>query len=77
MGPVVALGEQERWWGELWVGDVYRWRGKWEARCLSRGEGDADMGRRWRAWWRSADPERWQRALGTRGGALRERERWE
>ena len=48
--------------GGLGVENAYRWRGEREARCLSRGEGDADLGRRWRVW------RRWEeRGLRWRG----------
>ena len=39
-------------------------RGEREARCCPWGEGEADMGRRWRVWWHSVERQRWWRGLG-------------
>ena len=47
------LGEWEWRWLGLGVEDAYWWRGELEARCRSLEEGVVDMGRWWRAWWRS------------------------
>ena len=56
----------------LGMGDAYRWRREQEARCLSWGKGDADMGRRWRVWRRSG--ERGRRWWGLEvGDAYRQR----
>ena len=46
------LGERERRWRGLGVEDGYRRRGEREALWGSWGEGEVDMGRQWRAWWR-------------------------
>ena len=59
-----CLGERERRWRGLGVEDRYGQRGE--------REGEVDMGRRWRAWWRLGERERWWRAWRRRG----ERERW-
>ena len=46
--PGGARGERERWWRGLGVGVLYG----------QRGEGEVDMGRRWRSWWRPGERER-------------------
>ena len=68
-------GEQERRWRGLGMGDAYRWRGEWEARCRLRGDRDADMGRRWRAWWRSEEGEQREQGPGESWRHLGEQER--
>ena len=50
-GPGGARGKRERWWRGLGVGVVY---GQW-------GEGEVDMGRRWRSWWCLGEQERRER----------------
>ena len=54
----------ERRWRGLGVEDAYRRRGEPEPRCCSWEEGDPDMGRRWRLWWRSGELERQWQGLG-------------
>ena len=62
-----CLGERERRWRGLGVEDGYRRRGE--------REGEVDMGRRWRAWWRPGEREwRW-RGLGVVDGYGRRGER--
>ena len=66
------LGERERRWRGLGVGDGYGRRGKQEAQWGSWGEAGVDMGRRWRACgaWRSGSGGGggWGRGLYTCGG---------
>ena len=48
-----------------------------EAQCRSWGEGDADMGRQWRAWWRSGEQDRRERGPGESWQRLEEGDRCE
>ena len=68
------LGVVERRWRGLGLGDAYWWRGEREACCRSGGEGDADMGRRWPAWWQPGQRERRDRGAEKLWWCLRE---WE
>ena len=54
-------------WRGLGVEDWYGWRGE--------REGEVDMGRRWRAWWRPGEREWWWRGLGVVDGYGRRGER--
>ena len=74
------LGVRERQWRGPGAADTCRWCGERETRgrgCRSCREGDADMGWRWRAWWRSGEHEWRERALGELWRRLGERERCE
>ena len=59
------------------LGNGFLWHGEREARCCSWGEGDADMGRRWRAWWCLGEQQRQERGPGELWRRLGERERCE
>ena len=61
-GQSSELEVLERRWRGLGVHDAYGRRGEREARCCSWGEGNGDMGRRWRVWRSSG--ERGRRWLG-------------
>ena len=72
MGEGSELGVLEPCWRELRAGDACRWRrGAW---CRPQGEGDADMGRRWPAWWRLREQEWQKRGPGELWRCLSERE---
>ena len=60
----VASGEREWWWRGLGVVDGYGRRGERGARRGVWGEGEADVGQQWRAWWRWGEREWWWRGLG-------------
>ena len=62
-----CLGERERRWRGLGVEDGYGRRGE--------REGEVDMGRRWRAWWRPGEREWWWLGLGMVDGYGRRGER--
>ena len=62
-GVAAPWGSRGGWRG-LGLEDAYGRRGEREARCWSRGEGDADMGRRWAAWPCPGERERRWRGLG-------------
>ena len=53
-------GEREQWWRGLGVGVVYG----------PRGEGEVDMGRRWRSWWARGSGSGGSGVPGGRGGTL-------
>ena len=57
--------------------DAYGRRGERDTRFCSWGGGEGDMGRRWRAWWRLGEQERWQGGPGWSWWRLGERERCE
>ena len=65
---------REWWWRGLGVVDGYGRRGEWGARWGLWGEGEVDVGRRWRAWRRRGERERWWRGLGVAYGRRGERE---
>ena len=64
LAGVAALGGPGAAVVGLGVDYVYWWRGEQDARCCSRGEGDVDMGRRWRAWRRLGERERREQGPG-------------
>ena len=64
---VACLGERERRWRGLGVEDGY-------GRTAER-EGEVDMGRRWRTWWRLGEQEWLSRGLGVVDGYGRRGER--
>ena len=66
-------GERKRWWRWLRVGVAYGRRGEQEALRGSWGEGEVDMGRRWRL----GERERRERGPGGSRWRLGERERRE
>ena len=66
VGVAVPGGAREAVAG-LGVEDGYGRRGE--------REGEVDMGRRWRAWWRPGEPELWWRGLGVVDGYGRRGER--
>ena len=67
-----------RRWRGLGLVDAYWRRGEPEARWVSWGEEDVDMGRRWRAWQRPGERERGWRGLGVEDahGRRGERDSW-
>ena len=56
-GEGSELDVLERWRFGPGVEDAYGRPGEREARCCWWGEGDVDMGRRWRAWRRTGERE--------------------